>query len=136
MNLREKVIEGFVATYIENEQVIVRNLLQTGRIEREEWKQISRGFQELTEKYNENEITPGEYIKERKELRKEFNKSQEEKQAGLTRDEADGCYSEIKEEEEESLKKAYNESGHSTIRIAGKILSARIKFIVARLRTI
>lgn len=136
MSLRDKVIEGFVATYIENEQVIVRNLLQTGRIEREEWKQISRDFQGLTEKYNEEEIDSGEYIKERKELRKEFNKSQEEKQAGLTRDEADKCYSEIKEEEEKTLRKAYNESEHSTIRIAGKILSARIKFIVARLKTI
>lgn len=136
MNLRDKVIEGFVATYIENEQVIVRNLLQTGRIEREEWKQISQDFQELTQRYRENEITPGEYIEKRKELRKEFNKSQEEKQAGLTRDEAEGCYSEIKEQEEKTLKKAYNESGHSTIRIAGKILSARIKFIIARLKTI
>lgn len=136
MNLREKVIEGFVATYIENEQVIVRNLLQTGRIEREEWKQISQEFQELTGKYKENQITPGEYIQKRKELRKEFNKSQEEKQAGLTRDEADNCYQEIKEEEEKTLKKAYNQSGHSTVRIAGKILSARIKFIIARLKTI
>ena len=136
MNLRDKVIEGFVATYIENEQVIVRNLLQTGRIEREEWKEISQDFQELTQRYRENEITPGEYIEKRKELRKEFNKSQEEKQAGLTRDEAEGCYSEIKEQEEKTLKKAYNESGHSTIRIAGKILSARIKFIIARLKTI
>lgn len=136
MNLREKVIEGFVATYIENEQVIVRNLLQTGRIEREEWKQISQDFQELTERYNEEEIKPGEYIRKRKELRKEFNKSQEEKQAGLTRDKADKCYEEIKEQEEKNLKKAYNESDNSTIRIAGKILSARIKFIIARLKTI
>jgi len=136
MNLRDKVIQGFVATYIENEQIIVRNLLQTGRIEREEWKDLSKEFQELTEKYSEEEITSKEYIKKRREIRKKFDKYREEKQAGLTRDEADKCYNEIKESQEETLKEAFKNSEHSTIRIAGKIVSARIKFIIARLKNI
>ncbi|PSH00636.1 MAG: hypothetical protein BRC30_02495 [Nanohaloarchaea archaeon SW_7_46_7] len=136
MNLRDKVIQGFVATYIENEQAIVRNLLQTGRIDREEWQELSEQFQELAEKHAEEEITSQEYIKQRRELRKKFDKYREEKQAGLTRDEADKNYNQIKKNQEETLKKAFKNSSHSTLRIAGKIVSARIKFMIARLKTI
>lgn len=136
MNLREKVIEGFVATYTENEKVIIRNLLQTGRIDEEEWSQISQELTQLAQEYQDGEKDPNQFIKERRQIRKQFNRSREEKQPGLTREEAEGLYQEIEEEQRETLEKAFKQSGHSTVRITAKVLSARIKFIAARLKNI
>jgi seryl-tRNA synthetase len=136
MNLREKVIKAYTDTYTENEEVIVRNLLQTGRIDEEEWQEIAEQLTELAEAYRNSEKTPEQFIKGRKQVRKKFNKSGEEKKAGLTRDEAENLYHQIKEQQQQTLEKAYKESGYSTLRIAGKILSARLKFIAARLKNI
>jgi len=134
MNLREKVIRGFVETSIENEDIIVRNLLQTGRIEREEWEEISGDLQELVEQYEKEEITSEEFIKQRKEITKGFNKSKEEKKAGLTGEKAEELYEQIRGKQREALKQAYMESSYSTLRISAKILSARIKFIIDRIK--
>lgn len=136
MNLREKVIEGFVHTYIENEEKIIRNLLQTGRLEREEWSSIAAQLSDLENSYSEGSLGPEEYIKKRKEVRKEIEKAREEKKAGITREEAEDLYREIKESQRDVLQKAYIESDFSIIRIMVKILSARMKFIAARLKNI
>jgi uncharacterized protein (DUF3084 family) len=136
MNLREKVINAFAATYIENEKVIVRNLLQTGRIDEEEWEKIAQQLNQLAEEYNTGDKEPEEFLAERKEVRKNFNRSREEKKAGLTREESEGLYQEIEEEQRETLEKAFTECGYSTIRMSMKILISRLKFIAARLKNI
>ncbi|MFB6115410.1 MAG: hypothetical protein ABEK04_03880 [Candidatus Nanohalobium sp.] len=136
MSLREKVIKGFVHTYIENEEKIVRNLMQTGRLEKEEWNAIADKLTELAEKYEEGELKPEEYIKNRRDVRKEIDKSREEKKAGMTREEAEKLYQNIKEEQRETLENAYIDSNFSMLAILAKTLSARLKFIVARLKNI
>ncbi len=136
MNIREKVVRGFAETYIDNEQVIIRDLLQSGRIDKEEWQRISQDLQSLAQRYRDGKISATDYIKNRNQIREEFNRSKEEKQPGLTREEADKMCEEIAEDQKQALKKAYMESSSSTIKIAFKILAARVKFTAARLKNI
>lgn len=136
MSLREKVIQGFVHTYIENEEKIVRNLLQTGRLEKEEWSSIASQLSELQDSYRINNLEPEAYIKQRQKVRKEMERVREEKKAGMTREKAESLYAELKEDQRSTLEKAYLESNFSVIRIMSKTLSARMKFISARLKNI
>ena len=136
MSLREKVINGFTEMYVENERAMVCNLLQTGRIDREEWDEISKSLLDLTEDYEEGDLTPEKFLKQRKNVRKKFSRPKEEKKPGLTGGDAEDLYRDMEEEQKEMMKKALEESGKSTPRIALKIALIKINFVISRLKNI
>ncbi|MFB6180354.1 MAG: hypothetical protein ABEJ93_00590 [Candidatus Nanohalobium sp.] len=136
MNIREEVIKGFTHTYIENEEKIVRNLLQDGRLEEKEWEQIKDHLNHLKNKFQQKEITPEQYLQKRKQVREKLEKPQKTKKPGKTREQAEKTYRKIKEEQRKALKNAYIRSHYSTLRILQKTLSARISYTITQLKNI
>lgn len=136
MKFRERVINGFVHTYIENEEKIVRNLLQTGRMNEEEWNNIAERLEEKAEKFLEEEYGPKKFIRARREELTEFNRAKEEKKAGMPKEKASKLYGEIKDNQRKVLERAYTESDISTITVLGKTLSARLRYTITRLKNL
>lgn len=130
------MIKGFVHTYIENEEKIVKNLLQTGRMNEEEWQGIADRLGQKAADYLQEEIAPKEYIRSRSEEITEFNRSREEKEAGMTSEKATNLYGEIKENQRKALQKAYIDSSISTFTVLAKTLTARFKYTVTRLKNL
>lgn len=134
MSLRASVVKGFVDSYLRSEERIVIRLLRTGRLEKEEWSEISGKLNTLAENYENGEISPQEFLEKRKELEEEIHHGRTEKNGGTTKEEAFELYEEYREQHEDVLVDAYIRSGRSTIVLLANIPVIKLRNFVAGIR--
>ncbi|MFB6204558.1 MAG: hypothetical protein ABEJ69_00505 [Candidatus Nanohaloarchaea archaeon] len=134
MRLRERIVKGFVDSYMRTEQRLVILLLRTGRITSSEWSQVSEELNELAEAYQNGEITAEEFIDDRKDLEEEIRSDREEKKEGCTKEEALSLYTDYRNRHEDALEEAFMESNRSTIGFLLKIPLVKARYTLSGIR--
>ncbi|MFB6203972.1 MAG: hypothetical protein ABEK01_05770 [Candidatus Nanohaloarchaea archaeon] len=133
MEIRERIVRGYINAYLRSEQKMVTKLLVRGRITGDEWEEYSRELNKVAGRYETGEIGPEEYLDRRKDIKKQI-KSPGEKGEGITPKEAMEKYREQREKEENLLIDAMKRSDRSSLSLLLKIPSIKASHLFSSLR--
>lgn len=134
MSLRERTVKGYVDAYLRSERKLVTDLLRTGCMTTDEWKEISGRLNEAAEDYEEGEKDFREFLETRKEIDHDIRKTREENDTGLTKEESLELYEEYRERHQEMLEQAFMDSERSVLGFLARMPVLRAKHFFSVLK--